>query len=166
MRMRKHNLNSNYHRSIADKFCHTFYRILISKNRDSLRCSVNRDEYREIQRELFRTIADEYVNNDSGVFISNLGYLCHIIKPERKVSISKNTGGILRSATNGYLYRHVCLDFFPRGQFYHLSTNLSSTLKVRCKARSRKGFVYKFNFREVKSFIANFVKKPRAIKLK
>lgn len=100
---------------------------------------------------LWRTIKKHYVENEGGVYLDNIGYLCHIIKPERKFvlrnSVSKN-----RVMTGGYGYRHVCLQMEKTvlGRMrYYASVDLLKSLKRLCDRNNARGNKYKFFYREI-----------------
>lgn len=91
---------------------------------------------------ILKTIAEKYINNEGGVFISNFGYLCHIMKPERKIFINGLTKEVARKSTGGYMYRHLCLDFMPVNQFFHFY--FGKAIKCKIAKFMNKGYTYKF----------------------
>lgn len=91
---------------------------------------------------ILKTIAERYINNEGGVFISNFGYLCHIMKPDRKLYINAFTNDIALKHTRGYTYRHLCLDFMPVNQFFHFY--VGKALKRKITTFMKKGYTYKF----------------------
>lgn len=99
---------------------------------------------------VLETISDRYIANEGGVYLRNIGYLCHIMSPVRRRRVNPLTGDMYRKHTDGYLYKHVCLDFSEGGRYYHLYN--FPTLDAKIKEYMRKNNkTYKFLYRIVRS---------------
>ena len=81
---------------------------------------VEKNDILECQSLIWKVIRDKYLDNEGGVYINNIGYLCHKINPNRKIYLNKLTGTINRRGTGGYSYVHTCIDFMPRNKYFHL----------------------------------------------
>lgn len=145
-------------RSLADKrFIAYYHKIMAeeSKRAQYKRLILEKSEVMKIQHELWKTVREHYIENEGGVYISNLGYLCHIMRPKRKLFANHISNTIIRMQTNGYLFRHVCLDFSPKLQYFHLYKSIIKTVKHECNKRLKKGKRYKFLYNEVIAWISN-----------
>ena len=99
---------------------------------------------------IWKTIAEHYIRNEGGVYLDNIGYLCHIIRPEKKFSIRGKLSK-KRVMAGGYGYRHVCLqmEMTRLGRMRHyVSVDISGFMKKQCDAFILKGYKYKFLYRE------------------
>ena len=81
---------------------------------------VDKNDILECQSLIWKVIRDRYLEDEGGVYINNIGYLCHKINPNRKIYLNKLTGTINRRGTGGYSYVHTCMDFMPRNKYFHL----------------------------------------------
>lgn len=135
---------------IANVYFVPFYRSLLKKRAARYKHVLSsKEEILECQSLIWRTVAEHYIENDGGVYINNIGYLCHIICPVRKLSICKITNDINRKHTDGYKYTHDCMDFLPKNKYFHLVVQKS--LRKKCHDLMNKGKRYKFLYREVQS---------------
>lgn len=117
----------------------------------------------KIQSELWREVAEQYLNNNDGVYLEHIGYLCHVLfdtKPKyivrKNVRASSNTEegyefypDVRLMGTNGYRYTHTVLDFADTKRFFHLV--LSDYLKSKARKLMGKGKRYRFAYNEVKT---------------
>lgn len=126
---------SFYHRSTKSK-----------KSKDIL--IKDYDEVRRVHSIIWKTILDHYINNEAGVFLKNLGYLCHIMSPEIKF-IKHRQRKRHRQLMDGRVYRHECLDFFPKFKYCH--TFISPALSKKIDKDIKDGKKYKFLYNEVLS---------------
>lgn len=102
-------------------------------------------EILNIQNEIWKTVADHYINNDGGVYIDHIGYLCHIIVPRQSYVASKYF--VRRQSTNGYRYKHIGLEIEKERRYYHLIPH--PYLVLKCKKEMIKGKRYRFLYNEV-----------------
>lgn len=107
----------------------------------------DRDEVLSLLSIIWQTVAEHYLNNDGGVYVEHIGYLCHMMIPGRKFYVSKMTGDVCRMGTNGIKYNHTCLDFGDTKRYFHLE--LSGYLKSKSKEKMRSGKKYRFLYNEV-----------------
>ncbi len=135
---------------IATTYFIPFYRSIMARRRSRHRHVISdaRDII-ECQSLIWKTVADHYLENEGGVYINNIGYLCHVICPVRSLSINRVTGDINRKGTDGYKYTHCCVDFLPRNKFFHLV--VQDALKRKSRELMNAGRRYKFLYREVQS---------------
>lgn len=103
---------------------------------------VDKNDILECQSLIWKVIRDKYLDNEGGVYINNIGYLCHKINPNRKIYLNKLTGTINRRGTGGYSYVHTCIDFMPRNKYFHLY--ISPALNKECRLAMESGRRYKF----------------------
>ena len=149
--------------SIAtQKFAH-FFRLVMKKSKKRYKRRVRaRQDILQIQSALWMAVRDAYLDNEAGVYIEGLGYLCHVIRPERRfISYKLNSGGIIRRMTDGYEYKHCVWWFRPRGEYFHLW--LSDYTKALCRSRVREGVEYKLFYKEFYSI--NRLEKKRRNKI-
>lgn len=129
----------------------TFYKKFMKKRKGRKRVISDRYEICRLQSIIYKTIQEHYLNNEGGVYIDNLGYLCHRIIPHQSFVKSHFGDDISKLGTNGYKYRHECLDFLwmkkNHRSYYHLI--LSGLLQKRCDRLMWDGLKYKFLYREV-----------------
>lgn len=140
-------------REISISTCHfvSFYHKIMRRNEILKKRSIS--SRRKVLRALsliLETISDRYLLNEGGVYLRNIGYLCHIMNPVRKRRLSNVTGDMVRKHTDGYLYRHVCLDFSEKGRYYHLYNfkTVDDRIKMYMKTNNK---TYKFLYRIVRS---------------
>lgn len=127
-----------------------FYRSIMSKNGKRRKHTiVDKNDILECQSLIWKVIRDRYLEDEGGVYINNIGYLCHKINPNRKIYLNKLTGTINRRGTGGYSYVHTCIDFMPRNKYFHLY--ISPALNRECRLAMESGRRYKFLYREVES---------------
>ena len=106
---------------ILDQYFLRFYRSIMSKNGKRRKHTiVDKNDILECQSLIWKVIRDRYLEDEGGVYINNIGYLCHKINPNRKIYLNKLTGTINRRGTGGYSYVHTCIDFMPRNKYFHL----------------------------------------------
>lgn len=135
---------------ILDQYFLRFYRSIMSKNGKRRKHTiVDKNDILECQSLIWKVIRDKYLDNEGGVYINNIGYLCHKINPNRKIYLNKLTGTINRRGTGGYSYVHTCIDFMPRNRYFHLY--ISPALNKECRLVMESGRRYKFLYREVES---------------
>lgn len=135
---------------ILDQYFLRFYRSIMSKNGKRRKHTiVDKNDILECQSLIWKVIRDKYLDNEGGVYINNIGYLCHKINPNRKIYLNKLTGTINRRGTGGYSYVHTCIDFMPRNKYFHLY--ISPALNKECRLAMKSGRRYKFLYREVES---------------
>lgn len=79
---------------------------------------VEKNDILECQSLIWKVIRDKYLDNEGGVYINNIGYLCHKINPNRKIYLNKLTGTINRRGTGGYSYVHTCIEFYASEQVF------------------------------------------------
>lgn len=98
---------------------------------------------------IWMKVKEHFMEDEGGVYIDNIGYLCHMINRTRNIYLTPFKKRLVNRETNGYLYDHVCYDFHPRNQYYHLA--FFNPIVERCKAMMKEGLRYKFLYREVTS---------------
>lgn len=127
-----------------------FYRSLTAKKKTKRRHVISdRRDIMQCHSLIWKTIRDHYLENEGGVYINNIGYLCHVIRPVRTLYINPVTKDINRKGTDGYKYSHECMDFMPKNKFFHLV--LQPALKKKSRNLMNSGRRYKFLYREVQS---------------
>lgn len=96
---------------------------------------------------VWHTILEHYLENEGGVYLENLGYLCHMIIPNQSVGnkICTLNGKAYR---NGYRYRHVCLEI-RRNRAHYFYLDLSKATMQKSREAMRRGRRYRFLYREV-----------------
>ena len=62
---------------------------------------MDKNDILECQSLIWKVIRDRYLEDEGGVYINNIGYLCHKINPNRKIDLNKLTGTINRRGTGG-----------------------------------------------------------------
>ena len=129
-----------------------FYRFFMKNSRRGRKRIIKKNaDILYLQSVIWKTIVEHYLNNIGGVYIDNLGYLCHRIVPRQSFPITRNKRIVAKIETNGYVYRHECLDFLwmkrDKKIYYHL--HLSKILKKKSNELMKKGVKYKFLYREV-----------------
>ena len=55
---------------------------------------MDKNDILECQSLIWKVIRDRYLEDEGGVYINNIGYLCHKINPNRKIYLNKLTGTI------------------------------------------------------------------------
>lgn len=135
---------------ITDQGFRHFYRSMISKNgrRRKHYISDNKD-IMECQSLIWKVIRERFEEDEGGTYINNIGYLCHVISPNRRIYLNPVTNTINRRGTGGYLYSHTCIDFMPRNRYFHLY--IMPELVRKCRRLMNGGRRYKFLYREVES---------------
>lgn len=131
--------------SISSRAFYTFYRDHIKSKRRSKKNSIKgRQKVLDLQATIWETVAEHYLENQAGVYIDNIGYLCHMIKPERDLSISPFVNEIKYINSNGYKYRHLALELSDKKRYFHLflNTNLIGKSKAKIAKRTRYRFLY------------------------
>lgn len=98
---------------------------------------------------IWETVAEHYLQNEGGVYIDNIGYLCHMLIPNQRFGIDPITKDIRRINTNGYRYNHTVLDFGDPKRFFHLT--LSDYLQKKAKIVMNDGERYRFLYNEVQA---------------
>lgn len=108
----------------------------------------NYDEVLKLLSTIWETVYEHYMETDGGVYIDNIGYLCHpIIPAEQKFIVTKTFDNVIREETNGRAYRHTVLDFAEPKRFYHLV--LQEYNRKKAVALMNKGKRYRFMYNEV-----------------
>lgn len=151
---------------MADSPFVKFYRsILNQSNLGKSAMIADRKEVLRCQSLIWDVIAKSYLRNDGGVYINNLGYLCHVIRPKARINPNNPyyRKGVNREALEGYRYIHVCYDFNLKNTYFRIEP--SERIKLACRIYMNKGKRYKFLYREVESERETFGK-GRIIKLK
>ena len=122
----------------------------------------DRNELAKCQSMIWKAVRRHYLEDEGGVYIHNLGYLCHFIRCWQKFYVNNLSRRIQRRETNGYSYLHFCYDFFPINQFFHLY--LDKKLIEESMKKMESGTKYKFLYREVSSEREVFNNKPLRLK--
>lgn len=128
-----------------------YYRNLIGRSRYLRRHMIARelDILKCLSLILF-VIAKNYVENEGGVFLKRIGYLCHIINPKTKFREYKRTGEICYKRSDGFKYHHICLDnFMTDARMFHLK--IQASFKRKIYKMFEEGYRYKFLYRMVLS---------------
>lgn len=104
----------------------------------------------KIRTLLMETIEEHYLNNEGGVYLENIGYLCHMVVPNRKLLSYTGVGTkfLTRKKMNGFYYKHLCIPIEKKGTKYY-NLDLSWLLVKKCKELMEKGVRYRFLYREV-----------------
>lgn len=123
---------------------------------------LDRDELMKCHSMIWKAVRKHYLEDEGGVYIHNLGYLCHFIRGWQKFYVNNLSRRIQRRETNGYSYLHFCYDFFPVNQFFHLY--LDKILINNAIRKMANGTKYKFLYREVSSEREVFNSKPLRLK--
>lgn len=96
-----------------------------------------------VHKEIWKAIADAYVENVGGVYLKELGYLCHVL------ASTKNSPGKAAQVLYGRRYRHLVLPI-KKGRFYgYYFLWLHKPLIKRCDEYVAQGYRYKFLHRGV-----------------
>lgn len=134
--------------TVTSNYFYTFYRAyMISKKLPYLQ---DRELVKKVHSEVWKTVLDHYINNEGGVYLDNLGYLCHMITPVQKFTFNKKSKRVTREETNGYYYRHICMGVRKnRSNYHHLI--FSPILIKKLRELMRKGKRYRFLYREVQA---------------
>lgn len=140
--MKHSTIYSNY-------FVSYYHKQMISKKGLMKRTIMDRSEVLSLLSLIWKTVSEHYLENDGGVYIDNIGYLCHMIVPHQKFGISRITNDVIRMGTNGYKYNHTVLDFSSYKRYYHLV--ISDYLKKKSKNKMNKGKRYRFLYNEVQA---------------
>lgn len=140
-----------------------FYKDACERNvKKRKRLVADRTEVQRIQSLLWKTVAEHYINNIGGVYLDDIGYLCHIIRPNRNFVVNKKLGIIKREKTDGYLYKHFVLRFKAGNKYFNLKIN--NYLVLKCNKFIQQGNRYRFLYREVKAK-KRIVKKLRILRI-
>lgn len=140
-----------------------YYRAMMSKYSKYVRKHRelrNKIDVLEVQNTIWETVKEHYINNEGGVNVDHIGYFCHIVRPERKMAISRYKKGIVRAFTNGYIYRHIVLSKFSKDRYFHIYKCVTIDIKNKCKDMMKKGYPYKLFYTEV------FVNRPKIFRRK
>lgn len=137
--LKRHRMNNQYFVS--------YYFNLMKSRGFSKRIIKDRSEVLRLQSIIFKTIKEHYVENEGGVYIDNIGYLCHVIRPNRRFFVNKVAKDVIRFKTDGFKYNHIVLDLFGRKKYFYLY--MSDSLKLFIGKRMKKGLRYRFLYREI-----------------
>ena len=91
-------------RTLADETSRFFYNKLTPKD-----LVLGRKEWRVAHKALWMTIRKHYIENEAGVYINHIGYLCHIMGPRVNFRINLKN----RKELEGRIWHHVCIDAYP-----------------------------------------------------
>lgn len=149
--VQKHPMNNEREISISTHHFVSFYHKIMQRNEVFKKRSISsRKRVLKALSLILETIYDRYVLNEGGVYLRNIGYLCHIMNPVRKRRLNLKTGDMYRKFTDGYLYKHICLDFNEKGRYYHLFPFPTLNVEIRLYMRSNNK-TYKFLYRIIRS---------------
>lgn len=149
--VQKHPMNNEREISISTHHFVSFYHKIMQRNEVFKKRSISsRKRALKALSLILETIYDRYVLNEGGVYLRNIGYLCHIMNPVRKRRLNLKTGDMYRKFTDGYLYKHICLDFNEKGRYYHLFPFPTLNVEIRLYMRSNNK-TYKFLYRIIRS---------------
>ena len=150
--------------SIATHKFEGYYYNIYSPKRRNLIKQKDREDIYKIQSMIWKTIREHYINNEAGLYLQNIGHLCHIVHP--KIKFTHAT--VNRNALGGRKYFHICLDGFPKDRYCQIVFNKSLKGDIR-EAMVDNGKRYKFLFDEIEAHKKNLkrwrLKQPRKVKL-
>ena len=84
---------------------------------------------------------------DAGVYVDNVGYLCHVLIPGQRFAVRRDLDIVSRLGTNGYLYNHLAMDFADSKRYYHFV--IQDSLKKKLRVKMNKGRRYRFMYNEI-----------------
>lgn len=111
-------------------------------------------DFKKVIEAIWKTVRHRYIYNEGGVYIDNIGYLCHIIRPESKPgnSIRISVRNKKRKKKGGYNYRHISIPV-GRSRKSVLSKYIFleplKSIKEESEAVLLAGYRYRFLYREV-----------------
>ena len=153
---------------ITSNYFYSFYREYLKSKR--LKPITPREDAVRIQSLLWQVVLEHYMDNEGGVYLDNLGYLCHMIRPRRRFYYNRKFGLINHEHTNGYSYRHFCIVIRKSVKRY-FNLKLQVSITKRCRYRMNKGLRYRFLYREVnaklykkKGWVLKNIYKPEFLK--
>ena len=96
---------------------------------------------------IWKTVSEHYVEADAGVYVDNVGYLCHVLIPGQRFAVRRDLDIVSRLGTNGYLYNHLAMDFADSKRYYHFV--IQDSLKKKLRVKMNKGRRYRFMYNEI-----------------
>lgn len=141
-------------RGFSNYFIHYYTLYGNGVNRKTLK---GYSEFREVTTAIWKTVRDHYVHNEGGVYIDNIGYLCHVIRPESKEGNAVRLSARMkrRKKRGGFSYRHVSIPIEKTRSAYRQKYAVFEPLPVvemESDEQLLSGERYRFLYREVKEF--------------
>lgn len=136
---------------ITSNHFYSFYRRMMRLYKKKKGLIKDRNDLMDLQSLIWETVADHYLNNEGGVYIDNIGYLCHMMIPCKMLRVSDLFGTLIHGSTNGYKYKHMVLCLDSDKTYFQL--DISKALQKKSNDKMSKGKRYKFLYREVMSKI-------------
>ena len=102
-------------------FAAYYHRLMKRKNGFKKGMIRDRGEVLRLLSIIWKTVSEHYVEADAGVYVDNVGYLCHVLIPGQRFTVRRDLDIVSRLGTNGYLYNHLAMDFADSKRYYHFN---------------------------------------------
>lgn len=128
-------------------FAAYYHRLMKRKNGFKKGMIRDRGEVLRLLSIIWKTVSEHYVEADAGVYVDNVGYLCHVLIPGQRFTVRRDLDIVSRLGTNGYLYNHLAMDFADSKRYYHFV--IQDSLKKKLRVKMNKGRRYRFMYNEI-----------------
>ena len=128
-------------------FAAYYHRLMKRKNGFKKGMIRDRGEVLRLLSIIWKTVSEHYVEADAGVYVDNVGYLCHVLIPGQRFTVRRDLDIVSRLGTNGYLYNHLVMDFADSKRYYHFV--IQDSLKKKLRVKMNKGRRYRFMYNEI-----------------
>ena len=135
-------------------FAAYYHRLMKRKNGFKKGMIRDRGEVLRLLSIIWKTVSEHYVEADAGVYVDNVGYLCHVLIPGQRFTVRRDLDIVSRLGTNGYLYNHLAMDFADSKRYYHFV--IQDSLKKKLRVKMNKGRRYRFMYNEILAKIKNW----------
>lgn len=101
--------------------------------------------------ELWKTVGDHFLTNEGGVYLDNIGYICHVIRPRKRYGSFNN--GIADNNADGNNYDSTVMPMRYFNRRWNFTVEVSEALRTASSNAVKEGYRYRFLYKELKSLL-------------
>ena len=105
----------------------------------------------DIAFKLWETVGDHFLTNEGGVYLDNIGYICHVIRTKKTYKFFNNI--VADDNADGNSYDSVVMPMRYFNRRWNFSVEISEALRKRSSEAVRDGYRYRFLYKELKSLL-------------
>lgn len=127
----------------------TFYKDYVKYKRHSV--ITDRKDVANILCELWKTVGDHFLTNEGGVYLDNIGYICHVIHTKKRYKYFDNE--VMENNSDGNRYDCAIIPFRYFNRRWNFSVEVSMALRQSSHKIVKDGYRYRFLYKELKSLL-------------